>query len=349
MFLFLAAIATRSMTKEKMIRQLVNHMKLQLSSYRKPFSVRNKMTLQFRLAESSDIDEVVRLSDGVYNGYDYLPVVFHQWLKKENVAIMMSLSGRKIVGLEACCIVDDGKTFIRRAGRILSEYRGHGLLRENHRALDGHVREHFPKVCRERVSSFADLTSISTIPYRLVLEQEMLSYIVEEKTFKHSKKPLNAEDAPVIESCTTKYFSDVILSPTMSKKLFPNNVLLYNWCPFEPLQSNVDLILREHDLHLFVDKRSLEPWPRSFSHGICAQRVKVVEWQTTVYTDDPYHFEAHLRRQFQCASELIQGKFTFVTFQDKSMTALARMVLEEKLQLNKTNVYNSKVFERDFT
>ena len=103
-------------------------MRPQLSSCK--FSVRNKLTLKFRLAEASDIDEVVKLSDGIYNGYDYLPVVFHQWLKMENAAIMMALSERKLVGLQACCVVDDGKTFIRRAGRILPELRGQGLLRE---------------------------------------------------------------------------------------------------------------------------------------------------------------------------------------------------------------------------
>ena len=88
------------------------------------------MTLKFRLAEASDIDEVVKLSGGIYNGYDYLPVVFHQWQKMENAAIMMALSGKKLVGLEVCCVFDDGKTFIRRAGRILPELLGQGLLRE---------------------------------------------------------------------------------------------------------------------------------------------------------------------------------------------------------------------------
>lgn len=96
---------------------------------------------------------------------------------------------------------------------------------------DDHVRENFPKVCPERVSGSADLTSKAVNPYRLVLKQEILSYVVEEKTFRHSKQPLNAEGALMIESCT-KFFSHVILSPTMSKKLFPNNVLLFEWCPF---------------------------------------------------------------------------------------------------------------------
>ena len=309
------------------------------------------MELDFRLAETSDIDDVIKLSDGIYNGHDYLPVVFHQWLQMEHMAIMLAHSGSKLIGLAASCIVDDGRTFVRRGSRILPELRCQGLRRHLSRALDEYIQENYPKVCRQRLNAFADLSSKPINPHRRVFEQELLSYCVKEGT-SIWERPLVTESAELqITSCTREYFSDVILSPTMIKKLFSNNVLLFDWCPFEPLRSNVDLIVKEHDLHLFVDKCSVNAWPSSFSHGIYAQRVKAAEWQATVYTDDPHHFEAHLLHQFKRACELIQGKFTFFTFQDKSMTAVARMVLEDKLQLEKVNVYDNevmKIYERDF-
>ena len=309
------------------------------------------MELSFRLAEASDIDEVIKLSDGIYNGHDYLPVVFHQWLQMEHTDIMLAHSGSKLIGLASSCIVDDGRTLIHRANRILPELRGQGLLRNLSRALDEYIQENFPKVSLQRLNAFADLSSKAINPYRRVLEQEILSYRVEKKTSTW-EQPLITESAKLqINSCTREYLSDVILSPTMIKRLFPHNVLLFDWCPFEPRRSNVDLIQREHDLHLFVDKCSVDAWPSSFSHGIYAQRVKAVEWQATVYTDDPHHFEAHLLHQYKCACELIHGKFTFFTFQDKSMTAVARRVLEDKLQLEMVNVYNNeimKVYERGF-
>ena len=83
----------------------------------------------------------------------------------ENVAIMMALSGRKLVGLLACYVVDDGKTFIRRAGRILPELRGQDLLIEQFRDLDDRVRENFPEVYQERVSGSPDLISKAVSPY----------------------------------------------------------------------------------------------------------------------------------------------------------------------------------------
>ena len=73
--------------------------------------------------------------------------------------------------------------------------------------------------------------------------------------------------------------------------------------------------------------------------------MKAVEWQAKVYTDDSHLFEAHLLHKFKRACELIPGKFTFFTFQDKSMTAVARRVLEDKLQLEMVNVYNNEVMK----
>lgn len=86
--------------------------------------------LNWRLAKVSDFDDVVKLSEGIYIGYDFIPIVFHQWLKRENVAIMMLYAEKKLIGLEAGHIVDDGKTLVRRGGRIAPNLRGQGLLRK---------------------------------------------------------------------------------------------------------------------------------------------------------------------------------------------------------------------------
>lgn len=308
------------------------------------------MDVTFRLAQARDFDEVVKLSDGVYNGYDYLPFKFHKWLEMENVAIMLAHTQEQLVGLVAGFIVDDGKTVVHRASRILPERRGQGLLRELSQALDRHVRANFPKVCLQRLSSSADLSSKSVNPYKRILECHPLSYLVKEKTLRPSRL-LASENDVQIESCTIEYLSDFFSTPTLIKRLLPNNVLLFDWCPFEPLRSNVDLILAENDLHLFIDKCSFGQWPKSFSYGICSQLVKGMAWEATVYTDDPDHFKTHLLHHLQLACELIQGEFTLVTIQDKSMTAVARELLGNKLHLKDLDVFGNqpiKLYQRDF-
>ena len=140
---------------------------------------------------------------------------------------------------------------------------------------------------------------------------------------------------------------------SVKEKMIPNNnVLVFDWCPYEPLPSNVDLIPGEkHHLHFFVDKCSSSGGPISFSYGIHTQTVMAEKWEATVYTDDPAVFEAHLLHQFKLARDIIEGKFTFFSVQDRIMTPFARRVLWKILQLKEANFLNGatmKVFERLF-
>ena len=249
--------------------------------------------LTCRLATSNDFDNVVKLSRGIFNGYDCIPVVFHEWLKKENIAIMLLFAGRSLIGLCASCIVDEGKTFVRRFDRVIPSLRGQGLQRKIADALDEHVRTNFPNVSRERGTSFLDLSKVirRKTPHQ-ILERDELSFFVQEKPtgnldrYCNFRRVLGKEKESDIESCTKEYFCNVILSSSVKEKIIPNNnVLVFDWCPYEPLPSNVDLIPGEkHHLHFFVDKCSSSGGPISFSYGIQTQTVMAEKWEATVYT-----------------------------------------------------------------
>ena len=71
--------------------------------------------LIFRLAQTSDLDEILILSEGVYDGQDYLPVRFHNWMQMDNVAVMLAHASKKLVGLVQCSFVNDGRTVVRQA------------------------------------------------------------------------------------------------------------------------------------------------------------------------------------------------------------------------------------------
>ena len=326
------------------------------------FSTRlNSEQLNWRLAKASDFDDVVKLSEGIYNGYDFIPVVFHQWLKRKNVAIMMLYADNKLIGLEAGHIVDGGKTLVRRGGRIAPNLRGQGLVRKMVPAWQQYVSAVFPKVSKERLSTFVEIKAKGVSPFKKVLERDELSYFVEEKSKENFDRRdiypwevLCVDSAATkkleIESCTQEYFSDVILSSAETQKLFPNNILVFDW--YEPLRSNIELIPeKNHRLYFFVEKCFIKGCPKSFSYGVHTQTVKATKWEATVYTDDPTVFEAHLLHQFKLAREIIEGKFTFFSVQDRIMTPFARRVLGQMLQLKEANFLNDetmKVYERPF-
>ena len=166
--------------------------------------------LTFRLAQHGDFNEIVKLSEGIYNGHDYLPFTFHRWLQRDNLAVILAFSGDKLVGLTANFVVDDGRTCVRRAERILAELRGHGLVRQLREYARKYAREQFPNVQRERfVTDFDKVTRQSQTK---LLECDVLSYQITTKSFSQAKISLIKSNAAVIEPCSKQHFSNIIFS-----------------------------------------------------------------------------------------------------------------------------------------
>ena len=288
--------------------------------------------LTYCLAQPGDFDAVVTLSEGIYDGHDYLPFKFHEWLQRDNLNVLLAFSGEKLVGLQACFVVDEGRTFIRRAERILAELRGQGLARQLRKFARKYVREHYTNLQRERFAAIVDMAS--SVDQTKLLEYDILSYHVQRKF--DGEAEISKTNLVEIEMCSREYFADVVLSDPVRALLFPDNIIIINWCPFEPLRSNVDHMLQESD-ELFVEKCADDALPRSFSSGTFSPRVKFLEWHATFYTKDPVLFEAHLLHQLKRACEVINGELLFLSFHDKRLTPSARKVMEEKLQLKEND------------
>lgn len=91
--------------------------------------------LTIRLARSTDYDQILKLSKGIYDGHDYLPPRYHTWMAIENLHVMLAFSGNKLASLVACSIIDEGKTVVTRAGRTSQEFRGQGIYKLLQRAI----------------------------------------------------------------------------------------------------------------------------------------------------------------------------------------------------------------------
>lgn len=260
------------------------------------------------------------------------------------IFFLLILVTKVLVGLQACFVVDEGRTFIRRAERILAELRGQGLARQLREFARKYVSEHYPSVQRERFTTFLDI--VSSVDQTKLLEYDSLSYHVQRKFYGEAE--IFKTNLVEMKICSRKYFADVVLSDPVRALLFPDNIIIVNRCPFEPIRSNIDHILQESD-KIFVEKCSDHVLPKSLSFGIFEPCVKFADWIIAVYTKDPVLFEAHLLHQLKRACEVIDGDFIFLSYQNKSLTPLARKLMEEKLQL-KTHDYLSEkmyLYERD--
>ena len=272
--------------------------------------------------------------------------------------MMLLYAGKSLIGLQAGCIVDEGKTLVWRAARVAHNLEGQGLQRKLAVKLGEHVQAKFPEVSRLRTATHLEIQRKSRNSFEKILERDELSFFVEEKSARkfdrlNFRTSLRTEDEFQVQSCTKEYFANNILSSSVITELCPNNIFVFDWCPYEPLRSNVDLILKEdHNTHFFADENSVEACPKSFSYGVHAKTVETVKWEASVYSHDPAIFQAHLLHQFKRACEIIDSKFTFFSVQDGPMTGYAREILGEMLQLKEANLLKGttmKVFQRPFT
>ena len=298
-------------------------------------------SLTFRLAQTADYQEIVKLSEGIYEGHDYLPLKFSDWLQRENLHIVLAYFGSQLVGLQAYFIVDEGRTFIRRAGRIHPNFRGQGLIRPLREFTAKHAKSHYSCVQRERFTT--NYENVNCTDQTKLYESKVGAFNVDkEKCSQITEGKIKLNIMVDIQQSSRKHFSDIFSAPLMHG-LFPNNVIIVNSCPFAPLRSNIDYILQETD-EIFVEECA-DTSPKSISFGTFSPRSEFLHWLASVYCDDPNLYEAHLRYQFRHACRVIKNDFVFMSFHDKSMSPLVKKLLEEELQLQVCDHYKNKTMK----
>ena len=119
--------------------------------------------LSFRVAMSSDFDEILKLSKGIYDGHDYLPLRYQAWMNMDKLHVMLAFIGQNLVGLVACSVVDEERTVIRRAGRTSEKFRGQGVYAQLSQAMIEFIQKRYPSVCRERFTSFKSHSSLTKL------------------------------------------------------------------------------------------------------------------------------------------------------------------------------------------
>ncbi|XP_022777965.1 histidine N-acetyltransferase-like [Stylophora pistillata] len=281
--------------------------------------------LTFRLAQTSDFDEILKLSEGVYDGQDYLPLRFHKWMQMVNVAVMLAHSSGRLIGLVQCSVV--GRTAVRQAARVLPEFRGRGVYKRLSKAMNEFVRRHYPAVQREMFTS-----NMCHFPAREITEMRSIrTSAVNKSLFALESLKVNFSDQ--VEPCMKEYLCEVIFTSPFARNLFPYNSIILDWIPMEPLQSNIDHFHHElgHDFYTVVDKCGEDAIPRSVSFGVLSPRVGCTDWSVTIYTSDPSLYEAHVVHQLQHAFQVADGDIFVCFIQDKSFSKQGRRLLRECL------------------
>ena len=306
--------------------------------------------LTIRLARSTDYDQVVKLSKGIYDGHDYLPPRYHTWITIENLHVMLACSGNKLASLVACSIIDEGKTVVTRAGRTSPEFRGQGIFKLLQQAIVDFSLKRYPIIQKWRLVTVLSPEMLDN-SYENVDEQDSLTCMVLSSTKRPQSFSFNL-DLLEIQSCTKEYVWNVMFQKEVAKLLL-GKLIQADRFPIEPSLSNINYLMQENDSLYFAVEKCVHDGshPRSFSLGVRSQYVKFVNWCVTIYSDDPQLYQAHLVHQFKRSCEEIESEFSFVCCHDKKFTKSGIELLQqflnlksdEDIKLRKAYVYEQKL------
>ena len=309
-----------------------------------------------RFACEDDYESVLEISQGVYGDQDYLPNIYHTWVKDPHHLIFLGLSGKHIVGLLVANITDGDKTLVLKAMRVYKKLRGKGFCSKMSSEVYAYIRYHYPTIVRVRcvVANGYELAHLlqQKDGKNVIMEKSALSYYIRDKRHvldQLGKVVLSHE----LFLSSKENIIQVLFSPSASC-LCEGNIHFIDWNPYELMPSNTDELFYDDDYY-FLDFNMKEQHTdniplTSFSHSRISQRVALTQWTVTIHTKDPVLLRTHLVYQLKTAVEVMQGKFRFVAFVNTKLFADERRFFKEELQREPYVTFGDgfKLYEKDF-
>ena len=263
--------------------------------------------VEFRLAAESDLDSVLELSRAICEipsdeDHDFVANRFRAWLTEPKRSVFVAEVGDKIVGLRTFVIVNEGRSSVCDAERILPELARQGLLFRMVDANRDFIRKNYPNVCFERYFARRQFNQRRNEMYadKVLFKQDTLAYFLDAGNLDTGRVDEVADGLALkVTPCSKEVFADEILS--VAGKLFPSEIFTIEGLAFEAKKSNMSSMFQEGD-KFFVDHNEDVSEPlKSFSHGRLSPRVKFLHWDCYIYTKNSVLFQVHLLEHIKTA------------------------------------------------
>ncbi|XP_046860257.1 histidine N-acetyltransferase-like [Xenia sp. Carnegie-2017] len=314
------------------------------------------MDIEIRPAERTDLVSVYTLSEGNYEGHDYLPFVFLRWLDEPNRRVFVAVKGETVIGLRSFHVVDDGLTVVSQGLRVHPEYRGLGVSTMLLEAQQKYIQNHFPNVKKERYTTMSNNVGRLAIHNkssceRLLLELSIIAFYVDSKTL-HSS--LNIPDLNTRKLNFLEF--QCFLRDGKFDGLLKNNMFVIDWEPFNSKEREVNCGLVKKDDVILVSAcdGTPESSTKCLSHARFSERVKCPHWVATVYTTDINLLQAHIALQLKHSCEkatVMKKSFIFSCFLPTCFVTQAKQYVMGQFMLDYVDFFNFNLllFEKDLS
>ncbi|XP_063787008.1 histidine N-acetyltransferase-like [Pseudophryne corroboree] len=198
-------------------------------------------------ATAEDYEELMAISVGIYNGTDYLPCSYHEWLEDPQRRMFVAKCEGKVVGFQTFLLVDGGVTAVMEGLRIAPWMRGQRVAGIIKRFAIDIVRSDHPEVKTIRLTCAENPPPSLLNTYTLISSKAVISVHLPFGQFEGSLKMLESRVGKVDSSNNHS-----VLEPTEVFKLFegtkieellPGKRLIQDWLPLTTHRANLELLL----------------------------------------------------------------------------------------------------------
>ena len=304
------------------------------------------MDVQIRLARKTDLASIIELSEGIYEGHDYLPLAFLQWLEEPNRRVIVAEKGDAVIGIRAFHVVDGGKTVVSQSLRVHPEYRGQGVSTVLILAEQRYVQTHYPSVVTERYTTMSTNVGRLAIQRKsigeiLVLELGIIAFYVNSQSSTFSNRSESACANEQVRSIDAMEFQNLLAEGRLNKVL-QKDTLVIDWEPFKADSCNTACgLVNENDCLFVSDNIHSKNDIKCFSHGRLSPRVKCPHWVATIYTENFKLLKVHIAKQLEYATSQSRNEnFIFSCFLSTCLASDAKQYVLEEFSLAYVDFFN---------
>jgi N-acetylglutamate synthase-like GNAT family acetyltransferase len=259
------------------------------------------MLVKIRRLRFSDRDDVLEISRHVWDGHDYVPLVFEQWLKDKNSYFYgVEVDGR-VVAVANLHLIENKRTGWMEGLRVHPEFRGKGYANDLTRLLVQKGEDLGVDRLRYTTgeNNAASLKLASNAGFSRLLDKAVFWCM------KPKKAPAVQRYLPIEQAKPERAYDLLKTNPN----LVPHGVLIFDWKAVGSTLENFKEIGQTYGFFVALKKGRLDSM--SFGHS----RTDLERtWSFTVYTNDRLGFRAHLSFNMKRALE-IQADTVMITYE----------------------------------
>uniref|UniRef100_A0A8C5PCM1 N-acetyltransferase domain-containing protein n=1 Tax=Leptobrachium leishanense TaxID=445787 RepID=A0A8C5PCM1_9ANUR len=206
--------------------------------------------IQILPATASDYDGVLAISEGIYNGVDYLPFTYHACLTDPQRRMFIAKSEGKVVAFESFLLVDGGVTAVVQSLRVASWMRGRGVAGIITQYLLDTLRSDHPDVTRIRFSKEENPPASILKNYRIIHSKAVVSVFLSADELAEAlrvlelQNPSACKDSPPPVFLNNSEVHSLFSGPLQEEYLLPGRFLIQSGLPITTCKANLDLLQR---------------------------------------------------------------------------------------------------------